>query len=503
MAPTAVSAPDVDVRHRLLADVATVSLSQYEESGGGAAMRAALAVEPAAVLDELEASGLRGRGGAGFPTATKWRTVMSFASDVLATSVVVNAAEGEPGTFKDRLLLERNPYAVLEGAMIAAHVVGARTIIVATKSSFTQTHRLRQAIAELANAAWNPGFELAVVEGPHEYLFGEETALLEVIDGRPPFPRTAPPWRRGVVEIVDDVEQVPETASPSGQPAELELASDADDNVVPPVLVNNVETFANVAPIVLNGAAWFRSVGTEQTPGTLLCTVTGAVDRPGVYEVAAGTPIGEVLQMAGSDDVGATTELGAPSMVLLGVSNAVLRADQLGTPVSHEGFRAIGTGLGSASFIVIGGDADPVAVAAGASQFLAVESCGQCTPCKHDGLDISTILRELREATAAPDSLERLDQRLATVADGARCSLATQHQVVVESIRRAFPDHFERRMLPDAQPVQPYLVSELVELSETRQEIDADFAAKQPDWTYDPTDSGQTPVERLTDHRAD
>ena len=511
MAPTAVSAPDVDVRHRLLPDVAVVSLAQYEHAGGGEAMRAALAVEPATILGELEASGLRGRGGAGFPTATKWRTVMSFASDVLATSVVVNAAEGEPGTYKDRLLIERNPYAVLEGAMIAAQVIGARTIIVATKSSFSQTHRVRQAVAELANAAWNPGFEFAVVEGPHEYLFGEETALLEVIDGRPPFPRTAPPWRRGVVEVIDDIDQVPDTPSDSGLPADLELASDADDNVVPPVLVNNVETFANVPPIVLNGAAWFRSVGTQQTPGTLLCTVTGAVSHPGVYEVAAGTPVSEVLAMAESNGDAAPTEPAngpaevpaPPSMVLLGVSNAVLTADQLDTPVSHEGFRAIGTGLGSASFIVIAADTDPVAVAAGASRFLAIESCGQCTPCKQDGLEISMILHDLTEATAAPDSLDRLELRLTTVADGARCSLATQHQVVVDSIRRAFPDRFESRTVPDAEPVDPFLVSELVELTETRQVIDADFTTKQPDWTYDSTDSGQTPVERLTDHRAD
>ena len=206
----------------------------------------------------------------------------------LPTTVVVNAAEGEPGTYKDRLLLERNPYAVLEGAMIAAHVAGARTITVATKHSFPQVARLREAIAEVSQASWNPGFEFVVVEGPREYLYGEETALLEVIDGRPPFPRIAPPWRRGLVDVVDDVDQLEDVEAGSGLSAEVELGGDSADNLVPPVLVNNVETFANVAMIIAKGASWFRSVGTAKTAGTLLCTVTGAVARPGVYEVPAG-----------------------------------------------------------------------------------------------------------------------------------------------------------------------------------------------------------------------
>jgi NADH:ubiquinone oxidoreductase subunit F (NADH-binding) len=499
------------LEHRILPESPIGSLAEYERAGGGKAIQAAVAAGAEAVLGELEASGLRGRGGAGFPTAAKWRTILSFAADPLATSVVVNAAEGEPGTYKDRLLLERNPYAVLEGAMIAAHVVGGRTITIATKASFPQATRVRTAAAEIAGASWNPGFEFRVVEGPHEYLYGEETALLEVIAGRPPFPRLAPPWRRGLIDVTDESTAARGTRDPSGLPAEVTLASDADDNAVPPVLVNNVETFANVAPIVLNGAAWFRSVGTEQTPGTLLCTVTGAVSRPGVYEVPAGTPLSDVLALAevtngAAEDDGARSEddlAVQPSFVLLGVSNSVLTVDQLDSPLSHESFREIGSGLGSASFIVFTDDTDPVAVAAGASRFLAVESCGQCTPCKHDGLEISSILGDLTAGTAPPDALERLDQRIGTVADGARCSLATQHQAVIGSIRRAFPAHFDRRASYGLDPLEPVVLSELLSLGPTHQETDTRFVDKQPDWTYDPTDSGRTPVELATDSRDD
>jgi NADH:ubiquinone oxidoreductase subunit F (NADH-binding) len=493
------SAPALDAEHRILPDRPVASLTEYERHGGGSGLRAAMAVAPAVVLDELEASGLRGRGGAGFPTGGKWRTIMAFESDVLATSVVVNAAEGEPGTYKDRLLLERNPYAVLEGAMIAAHLARARTITLATKAQFPQIERVRAAIAELASAQWNPGFEFVVVEGPEEYLYGEETALLEVIDGRPPFPRIAPPWRRGVVEVVDDGAAAAGDVGASRAAANVELGSDSDDNVVPPVLVNNVETFANVPAIVAKGAEWFRRVGTRDTPGTLLCTVTGAVIRPGVYEIAAGTPLGEVLRMAqppAESDVAA--EPAQPEMILLGVSNAILTADQFDTPISHEAFRALGTGLGSASFVVVDSSADPVAVAAGASRFLAVESCGQCTPCKQDGLEIAAILAELAGGEAPEDALDRLDHRLSTVADGARCNLAIQHQTVVGSIRRAYPTQFAARLRPDAEPVEPMLVAELLELDGTRQTVNERFAAKQPDWSFDETDSGKAPVDRLS-----
>ena len=250
--------------------------ASYIESGGGKGLTAAGAVDAETIIEELAASGLRGRGGAGFPTGEKWRTIKSFASPLLRTSVVVNAAEGEPGTFKDRSIIRANPYAVLEGALIAARAMEAKSIVIATKAAFVdEVVRLRAAIAEIVEAGWVGDVEIQIVEGPSEYLYGEETALLEVIDDRPPFPRIAPPFRRGHRRGGRDRRATPIPGAdwrPTCRwPARRTTAP------APPVLVNNVETMANVPAIIAKGAEWFRSIGTAESPGTIVCTITGDV----------------------------------------------------------------------------------------------------------------------------------------------------------------------------------------------------------------------------------
>lgn len=488
------SSVEVDV-HRVLPFEQYGSLQDYIAAGGGNGLTAARAVDAETVIEELAASGLRGRGGAGFPTGVKWRTIKSFASPLLRTSVVVNAAEGEPGTFKDRAIIRANPYAVIEGALIAARAMDALSIVIATKVAFTkEVTRLHAAIAEVAAAGWLDDVEIRVVEGPSEYLYGEETALLEVIDDRPPFPRIAPPFRRGIVEVVESDD---DAESGSGLPANVQMAGNADDNAAPPVLVNNVETMANVAAIVAKGAEWFRSLGTAESPGTIVCTVTGAVQHPGVFEVPMGTALRVVIEGAGglpSDRV--------LSAVMVGVSNAILTPAQLDTALSYEAMEAIGSGLGSAGFIVIADDTDPVGVAAGASRFLAIESCGQCTPCKQDGMEIARLLEGAALGTAGSKDLTTIKERLATVADGARCSLASQHQTVIGSLLAAFDQRIRSRFEPNANPVEVHLIAELTDIDDEGARVDATFADKQPDWTYDDVDSGKSPVERFTDHRA-
>jgi NADH:ubiquinone oxidoreductase subunit F (NADH-binding) len=439
------------------------------------------------IFDELVASGLRGRGGAGFPTGVKWRTVASFASPLLRTSIVVNAAEGEPGTFKDRSILRANPYAVLEGALIAAHALQARSIVVATKATFTDVlDRLAAAIHEIAVAGWSDGIEIKIVEGPSEYLFGEETALLEVIDGRPPFPRIAPPFRRGVVEVVRSER---DAASGSGLPANVRMAGTDHLSLAPPVLVNNVETMANVPAIIARGAKWFRSVGTDESPGSIVCTVTGAVQHPGVIEVAMGTSLRDAIDLA----AGGVAEGQQISAVLVGVSSSVLAPDQLDTALTYEAMKAAGSGLGSAGFIVIG-DESPLDVAAGASRFLAIESCGQCTHCKEDGLEIAHLLAGLVEGTGRDDTLINVSSLLGTVADGARCSLASQHRDLIGSLLQ----------LPDTDTAARgvKLIAPLVSIDGEVAVSDSSFVDKQPDWTYGVADSAKTPVDRFTDHRA-
>ena len=490
--------------HRVLPEVPFETIAAYVAVGGGEGLRSARLVDPEVIVAELEASGLRGRGGAGFPTGTKWRTVLAYASSVLDTVVVVNAAEGEPGTYKDRSILLTNPYAVLEGALIAAYAVGSRTIVVATKQRFDNViARLERAIHEVRVAGWSDGIGITVLAGPSEYLYGEETALLEVLDGRAPLPRIAPPWRRGVVEVV---EHEADLDSGSGLSADVRMATADAGNVVPPVLVDNVETMANVPAIIAGGSTLFRTLGTEQSPGTIVCTVTGAVGRATVVEVPMGTPLRTVIELATRagehDDAALSTTRRPLRCVLLGVSNAVLGPDDLDTPVTYEAMTELGSGLGSASFIVVDDTTHPVAVAAAASRFLAVESCGQCTPCKQDGLEIADRLASMVAGTATPDDLAAIDKRLGTVANGARCALATQQQVVIGSLVRRFASDFTERAAPSDDGVEPYTIAELDTIVDGHARIDESFTSKQPDWTHDAVDSGQTPVERFSEHRA-
>src|SRR4051812_26968549 len=267
------------------------SLAAYLDAGGGAGLEAAARLGPAATIDEIAASGLRGRGGAGFPTSRKWQAVAANASPDIPATVVVNAAEGEPGSFKDRALLRRNPFRVLEGALIAAGAVGADRVVFALKATFAQeVARVEQAAAQAREQGWLQRVHVGIVAGPSEYLYGEETALLEVVDGRPPFPRIAPPYRHGVDEIGD--------AAGEGA-ADLELSAPEDDIEAPPTLVNNTETMANVPGVLAHGADWFREIGTDDSPGTIVCTITGSTRRSGVGEYALGTPLATVIDEIG------------------------------------------------------------------------------------------------------------------------------------------------------------------------------------------------------------
>ena len=482
--------------HRVLSPRPIADLDEYLARGGGQGLEAARKVEPAALITEVEHSGLRGRGGAGFPTGTKWRTVAENASQVLPTTVVVNGAEGEPGTFKDRTILRNNPFQVVEGALIAARAVGGASVIFALKESFaTEVGRLRQAIEEIAAAGWSDGFEIDVFEGPNEYLYGEETALLETIDGRYPFPRIAPPFRRGVTEVVDTVS---EATSGSGLAAPIEMAGEGGDSVAPPTLANNIETLANVPRIIARGADWFRTEGTEESPGTIVCTVTGSTRRHGVGEVQLGTPLREVIEAIG----GGPKDGRRIKAVLPGVAQGFIQESLLDTPVSYEGLAAIGSGLGSAGFIVFDEADDMTAVAAGVSRFLAIESCGQCTPCKQDGLQLAGLLEKVCHSDAGDADMATIQKRVGTVADGARCYLAQQHQNVLHSLLDLYGEEVEAHLQGTAPAVEPELIAELVDIADGVATWDERHREKQPDWSYDEEDSGQVPAERFGDHRA-
>jgi len=484
------------VANRILDPEPVPTLPAYLQNGGGKGLAAARALGAPATIDEVLAAGIRGRGGAGFPTGVKWRTVAANASPVERSTVVVNAAEGEPGSFKDRELLDRNPYRVLEGALIAAHAVGADQVIVGMKRTATRhIARVRAAIAEVQASDLAAGVELQVVEGPPEYLLGEETALLEAIDGRYPFPRIAPPYRRGVDEMV---ETEGDLTSESGLSAHVEMAGAGADTGAPPTLVDNAETLAHVAVALAEGADWFREVGTDESPGTVVCTVSGCVTHAGVGEFTMGTTLREIIETVG----GGARPSRTIRAVLQGAAAAIITADQLDTPATWEGMQEIGSGLGAAAFIVLDDATDITAVAASVSRFLAVESCGQCTPCKQDSLLITDALTHIAASEGSEEDLDVIRHRIDTVAFGARCSLATQEQVLIGSILEAFGNELEARVEHTAHRGEPLAIVPMLDLRDGVAVLDEEHARKQPDWTYNDHWSGKAPADRLDDHRA-
>ncbi len=239
-----------------------------------------------------------------------------------------------------------------------------------------------------------------------------------MIEGRQPFPRTAPPYREGLTTAADD--QDSDNTSPG----------------VGLVLANNVETLANVPGIVINGADWFRTLGTSESPGTVVCTVSGDTRRAGVAEFPMGTTIGEIIEEIG----GGAREDRRIVAAISGVANAILPVELFDTPACYDAMRTAGSGLGAAGFIVFDDAADLIAVAEGVSRFLAVESCGQCEPCKRDGMAVAAALDDLRRSESDGDVTSSVRDWLGTITDGARCYLATQHQVVATSILDRYPE---------------------------------------------------------------
>ena len=435
---------------RLLPSTPASSLEEYVAAGGGAGLARALDIGPDAVIAEIEVAGLRGRGGAGFPTARKWSGVRASAVGTL--HLVVNAAEGEPGTFKDRTLIEQEPYALLEGICIALQATGASRAYVGTKQKFARTlSRLYAAIDEVVAAGWEGASQIQVVPGPDAYLFGEETAMLQVIEGQLPMPRVFKPFEAGLFST---------TTQPN------------------PTVVNNVETLSHVPRILANGADWFREAGTKASPGTMVFTVVGDVANPGVYELSLGTPLRVLLEdIAGAGDVKA---------VYSGVSNAVILPSMFDTELCFDAMRSAGSGLGSGGFIVYNNQRSIVDVLSVLVNFLAVESCGQCNACKLGNAEMAAILAKVQRGTAEQTDLEALLKRSHTVTDQNRCFLPVGSQIVVGSTVEAFVEEFVATV-QRGEPTAADLPTPLIEsIDESNAEVEYPdrYHLKQLDWSY-------------------
>jgi NADH:ubiquinone oxidoreductase subunit F (NADH-binding) len=333
-------------------------LDAYRAAGGYAAIEQAARLGPAGLLDEVEASGLRGRGGAGFPTARKWRTAAAAGSDV--KYVVANADEGDAGAYSDRLLLERDPHAVLEGLAIAARAIGAgRGVIYLRREYPDALQTVEAAIAEAGGAgALGPDFVVEVVRGEGSYVCGEETALLNAVEGRRPEVRARPPF-----------------------PAERGLFGR-------PTVVNNVETLAALPWIITHGGASYASMGTPTSPGTKLLSLNSLFRRPGLYEVELGLPVRDVVDRLG----GGLTDGPLRGLLIGGPLAGILPPALLDTPLDFEAFRAVGCEVGHGGVVAFDDHTPAVELVQHVFRFAAYESCGKCTPCRLGAARVASLL---------------------------------------------------------------------------------------------------------------
>ena len=401
----------------LLGDDA-VDVDAWRQSGGGEGLRRAHEIGPEETISIVRDSRLRGRGGAGFPTGVKWAGAADRPTDQ-DSYLVCNAAEGEPGTFKDRHLIRMNPFQVLEGIAIAAFSIGATTAYIGIKEQYHfEIQRLQRAATDMEGAGLLGEISIEVITGPDDYLLGEEKALLEVIEGRDPLPRQLPPYLLGL-----------HTGTMSGV-GSGSVGATTHSN---PTVVNNVETLAHVPHIVARGSDWFRSIGTQDSPGSMVFTISGDVATETVVELPMGTPLAVLLHGVG----GGSPDGRDPAFVFPGASNAPLTPAEFDVPMDFESLRAIGSGLGSGGMIVGDTSACPVGSARVLTAFLARESCGQCPPCKIGTARLEQGLADL----SGSDALDEVGAWIVRVTDANRCGLGAGARALVDGLLRSFPEH--------------------------------------------------------------
>lgn len=356
-------------------------LGRYRELGGYVALEKALkSMTPEQVADEVKASEIRGRGGAGFPTGVKW----GFLPEVYPRYLVINADEGEPGTFKDRDLIELDPHQLIEGTIIAAYALKVNWSAIYIRGEMVLgAARLENAVREAYGAGFlgkdilGSGFNLDIVvhRGAGAYICGEETALLSSLEGRRGEPRLKPPF-----------------------PA-------VEGLYAKPTIVNNVETISAVPHIVINGGAWYASMGTEKSRGTKIFSLSGHVNRPGNYEVELGTTFRALI-----DEYGLGVRGGNKLKAVIpgGASSVWFVDEDLDTPLDFDAIAAAGSMLGSGAVIVMDETTCAVKASARLVKFFSHESCGQCTPCREGCAWMYKVLTRIEDGAGRPEDLELL-----------------------------------------------------------------------------------------------
>lgn len=400
------------------------TLTGYRSSGGFAALEsvASGSVTSEMILATLNDSGLAGRGGAGFPTGRKWQAVLEASGD--GKTIVCNADEGEPGCFKDRALLEHDPFAIIEGMTLAAMTTGAELGFIYLRYEYPELHaELRNAVVEATGAGLlgddilssGRTFNIHIRRGAGSYICGEETALLNSLEGCHPFPRNRPPF--------------PVTHGYLGRPT----------------VVNNVETLAAVAPILVNGAGWYQGLGLEAHAGTKVISLSGDIERPGNYEVPLGLPLRELIDdWAGGVAQGRSLQ----AVTMAGLSGGFLAGDALDCTLDEPSIRGVGSFLGAGGIMVFDHTRDMVAAARDAMDFFSHESCGKCFPCR---IGTRRLLERLSgdvslQAEAWKDEVESVGKVMKSTS---ACGLGMAAPLITESLVHHFPDAVSRFLEED------------------------------------------------------
>jgi NADH-quinone oxidoreductase subunit F len=396
------------------------TIDGYERGGGYRALRKALTeMEPDQVLNELEESGLRGRGGAGFSMGKKASFIPKGTMDKY---LACNADESEPGTFKDRLLMQKNPHLLIEGVIIAAVAAGANKTFIYIRGEYElQADILDGAVAEAYERGYlgerilgsDHSIDLVVHRGAGAYICGEETALLDSLEGKRGNPRLKPPF-----------------------PANQGLYQG-------PTLINNVETLCNVPLIIENGAEWFRAVGTEKSTGTKLVSVSGNVRRPGNYEIPLGMRAGDIVYgLAGGPPEGRKVKCWFPG----GSSAPVLLEEDLDLDYDFETMAQAGSMLGSGAIIVVDDSVPIVSLALRLAEFYRHESCGKCTPCREGTNWTVKMLERIDSGEATPADLDVMADVQTNIIGNCLCVLGDSMAMPIGSMIEKFRDEFERHI---------------------------------------------------------
>ncbi len=408
----------------LLADIDEPGLytrEVYERRGGYESLRAALKMTPAEVLEQLKASGLRGRGGAGFAMGTK---VSFLPKGTMDKYLVCNADESEPGTFKDRELMQKNPHVLIEGMIIAAYAAGANRSFIYIRGEYVlQADSLDAALAEAREAGYlgesilgsDHSQTLVVHRGAGAYICGEETGLLDSLEGKRGNPRLKPPF-----------------------PANQGLYQG-------PTLINNVETLSTVPTIIRMGGEEYAKLGTETSTGTKLVSVSGHVQRPGNYEIELGIPAREIIYgLAGGPEEGRSVKCWFPG----GSSSPVLKAEDLDLAYDFDTLAKAGTMLGSGAIIVVDDSTPILDVALKTAKFYRHESCGKCTPCREGTNWTVKMLERIETGEATPMDLEIMASVQQHIMGNCLCVLGDAMAMPIGSMiakfREEFEEHIER-----------------------------------------------------------